>query len=177
MICLNWKIIAADLKCHFKLNSSEQKEDHSAEDAILNMITWSLYGLNYISVNVLKPILVGNQPSIEDLLKTLEKEYEIFTKEFLGSGKVSICQEDPNGSDVSLFYRPEQYREIADCTVGSCDMKDRNDWIKDLPLTEDQTLVSDIYIVRNGPLKTSSDVEIDFIVLPVANSAEETNSG
>lgn len=86
--------------------------------------------------------------------------------------RVSICQEDPNGSDVSLFYRPEQYREIADCTVGSCDMKDRNDWIKDLPLTEDQTLVSDIYIVRNGPLKTSSDVEIDFIVLPVANSAE-----
>ncbi|XP_071158228.1 uncharacterized protein [Mytilus edulis] len=236
--------------------ASCMEEDHSAEDAILNMITWSLYGLNYISVNVLKPILVGNsedveddlkkysksleslfpllrqllkqhklepsddidskqeedsqnkeendnknkqtskskdknkakedqsvektdeekvepsQPSIEDLLKTLEKEYEIFTKEFLGSGKVSICQEDPNGSDVSLFYRPEQYREIADCTVGSCDMKDRNDWIKDLPLTEDQTLVSDIYIVRNGPLKTSTDVEIDFIVLPVANSAE-----
>ena len=51
-------------------------------------------------------------------------------------------------------------------------MKDRSGWIKDLPLTEDQVLVSDIYIVRNGPLKTSNDVEIDFVVLPVANSSE-----
>lgn len=61
-------------------------------------------------------------------------------------------------------------------------MKDRKTWLKDLPLTEDQTLVSDIYIVRNGPLKTSSDVEIDFVVLPVANSSNlpitvKVNSG
>lgn len=59
-------------------------------------------------------------------------------------------------------------------------MKDRSAWIKDLPLTEDQTLVSDIYIVRNGPLKTSSDVEIDFVVLPVAGDRPiivKVNSG
>lgn len=233
------------------------EENHPAEDAILNMITWSLYGLNYITNNVLKPVLsecsedldddlqkysnsleslfpllrqllkqhklqfedeekkeepkqeeIKEQPkdapkeiktkdkgkdkkgkeqhvpevqvvekpveqkesAIEVSIRKLQKDYELFTKEFLGSGKVSICQEDPDGSEVTLYYRPEQYREISDCTVGPCAMKDRCEWIKSLPLTEDQVLVSDIYCVRNGPLKTSSDVEIDFIVLQVSNS-------
>jgi hypothetical protein len=52
-------------------------------------------------------------------------------------------------------------------------MKDRSGWIKDLPLTEDQVLVSDIFVVRNGPLKTSGDVEIDFVVLPHSNSSQK----
>jgi hypothetical protein len=48
-------------------------------------------------------------------------------------------------------------------------MKDRDTWLDEIPLTSDQVLVSDIYIVRNGPLKTSSEVDIDFTYVPMSS--------
>lgn len=49
-------------------------------------------------------------------------------------------------------------------------MKDRDTWLDEIPLTSDQVLVSDIYVVRNGPLRTSSEVDIDFTFTPMSST-------
>lgn len=62
------------------------------------------------------------------------------------------------------------YTEVANCSLGSCPMKDRDTWLDEIPLTSDQVLVSDIYVVRNGPLRTSSEIDIDFTFTPMSST-------
>lgn len=83
--------------------------------------------------------------------------------------RVTVCIEDASGSDATIYYKPDVYTEVANCSLGSCPMKDRDTWLDEIPLTSDQVLVSDIYVVRNGPLQTSSEVDIDFTYLPMSS--------
>ena len=84
--------------------------------------------------------------------------------------RVTVCIDDPNGSDATIYYKPDVYTEVANCSLGSCPMKDRDTWLDEIPLTSDQVLVSDIYVVRNGPLRTSSEVDIDFTFTPMSST-------
>ncbi|XP_062600957.1 uncharacterized protein LOC134262579 [Saccostrea cucullata] len=100
--------------------------------------------------------------------------YQSVVDEIFKKGKVTVCIEDPSGSDATIYYKPEVYTEVANCSLGSCPMKDRDTWLDEIPLTSDQVLVSDIYVVRNGPLKTSSEVEIDFTYIPMSSTKNKT---
>lgn len=88
--------------------------------------------------------------------------------------RVTVCIDDPNGSDATIYYKPDVYTEVANCSLGSCPMRDRDTWLDEIPLTSDQVLVSDVYIVRNGPLRTSVDVEIDFTYVPMSSTKNKS---
>lgn len=88
--------------------------------------------------------------------------------------RVTVCIDDPNGSDATIYYKPDVYTEVANCSLGSCPMRDRDTWLDEIPLTSDQVLVSDIYVVRNGPLRTSAEVEIDFTYVPLSSTKNKT---
>uniref|UniRef100_A0A8W8M8M2 Uncharacterized protein n=1 Tax=Magallana gigas TaxID=29159 RepID=A0A8W8M8M2_MAGGI len=90
------------------------------------------------------------------------------------NGKVTVCIDDPNGSDATIYYKPDVYTEVANCSLGSCPMRDRDTWLDEIPLTSDQVLVSDVYVVRNGPLRTSAEVEIDFTYVPLSSTKNKT---
>lgn len=84
--------------------------------------------------------------------------------------RVTVVIDDPNGSDATIYYTPDVYTEVANCSLGSCPMKDRDTLLKgiDLAINKDAewrwawALLSDVYVVRNGPLRTSAKIEIDF---------------
>lgn len=88
--------------------------------------------------------------------------------------RVTVCIDDPNGSDATIYYKPDVYTEVANCSLGSCPMRDRDTWLDEIPLTSDQVLVSDVYVVRNGPLRTSAEVEIDFTYVPLSSTKNKT---
>ncbi|KAK3108548.1 hypothetical protein FSP39_010432, partial [Pinctada imbricata] len=98
---------------------------------------------------------------------------------FIYLNRVTVSQEDPNGSDATIYFRPELYAELAKISIGPCDMGDRNKWLAEIPLTSkdqltrDDQIISDIYVVRNGPLKTSCEVEVDFTLVPLASCRDE----
>lgn len=88
--------------------------------------------------------------------------------------RVTVCIDDPNRSDATIYYKPDVYTEVANCSLGSCPMRDRDTWLDEIPLTSDQVLVSDVYVVRNGPLRTSAEVEIDFTYVPLSSTKNKT---
>lgn len=88
--------------------------------------------------------------------------------------RVTVCIDDSNGSDATIYYKPDVYIEVANCSLGSCPMKDRDTWLDEIPLTSDQVLVSDVYVVRNGPLRTSAEVDIEFTYVPLSSTKNKT---
>ncbi|XP_033761737.1 uncharacterized protein LOC117343477 isoform X2 [Pecten maximus] len=111
------------------------------------------------------------QQQTPEILATLEKEYAKFSEEVLSTGKVTVCIEDESDQNVRLFYRPEIHKELAKCRFGACDMKDRVQWLEEIELSPDQTLVSDVYVISDGILKTTMDVEVEVTAVPPKGSA------
>lgn len=87
--------------------------------------------------------------------------------------RVTVCIEDSSDQNVRIFYRPEVHKELAKCRFSACEMKDRVQWLDEIGLSSDQTLVSDIYVVSNGPLKTTAEVEVTFVAIPPAGITSE----
>jgi len=53
-------------------------------------------------------------------------------------------------------------------------MKDRVTWLNDVGLTGKETLVSDIYIITNGPLTVSNELEVNFTATLTSQTVNET---
>ncbi|XP_060062472.1 uncharacterized protein LOC132543032 [Ylistrum balloti] len=110
-------------------------------------------------------------PQTPEILTSLDQQYAKFSEDVISAGKVTICIEDTSDLNARLFYRPEVHKELAKCRFGACDMKDRVQWLEEINLTPDQTLVSDIYVISDGILMTTVDVEVEITAIPPKGSA------
>ena len=52
-------------------------------------------------------------------------------------------------------------------------MKDRSKWLTDLALTDEQILISDIYVITHGPLQTTNEVDVQFTATPISGSEQD----
>ncbi|XP_021350434.1 uncharacterized protein LOC110448494 isoform X2 [Mizuhopecten yessoensis] len=118
-----------------------------------------------------EPEVPAPQQQTPEVLTTLDQQYAKFSEEVISTGKVTVCLEDPSDQNVRIFYRPEVHKALGKCRFGACDMKDRVQWLEEIDLSPDQRLVSDIYVIKDGILKTATAVEVEVTAVPPQGSA------